>query len=230
MTTGILYVLHGRRDKIPSANLNLIYSVQARYDMPQAIGFLEGDTQTLEAQALALQEKVSHLIVIPVLLFPATHVLWDIPKRLAAICRPELTYQMLAPLGTTEAVFAFLREQLYTATKHYVNRSILLVAHGTKHFTEPFDELQVIGQKLQTALHTPVICANYVGPHQVQEVAPNIVNYILVQPLFLTDGRLVHKIEDRIRDFHPNAIFLPTLENNPALKAAILERLHDAGL
>lgn len=225
MTTGILYVLHGRREKIVPANLALIQDLQERYAVPQSIGFLEGDQQTLEASVEKLRPQVTHLIVVPILIFAATHVRWDLPRRLQACCGTKITFELTPPLGLTQAVYEFLQQQLQQGLRQRPTATPVLVAHGTGHFSEPLAQLESIAQRLSTALQTSVLCGNYIGAAKVPEVLAQQATPLLVQPLFLTDGRIVHKIQQAILKDHPQSTFLPTLEDQPALKAAIAERI-----
>ncbi|MCH4170124.1 MAG: transcriptional regulator [Lactobacillus sp.] len=225
MTTGFLFALHGRRGKISQANLALIESLKNTYDQPQATGFLEGDQHTLEDGVAALEDQVDELVVVPVLLFAATHVLWDLPKRINASKCPGLKVTFLEPLGTTQAVYDFLYHQLKTAVTQHPNQPILLVAHGTGHFDAPLQQFEAIGHQLSQALQTPVAFANYVGQLKVQDVVATSTQPWLVQPLFLTQGRIVKNVEKLIKAAQPASVFLPTLENQPALRQAIIERI-----
>jgi hypothetical protein len=48
---------------------------------------------------------------------------------------------------------------------------------------------------------------------------------LIVQRLFLTEGRIAGELQARIAAQLPDSVFLPTLENQPALAQAIVERL-----
>lgn len=225
MTTGILYVLHGRRGKVSTANLNLLAQLQQTYPNPQRTCFLEGDVQTLEDSLLLLQEQATHIVVVPILLFPATHVRWDIPRRIQAVARPELQLTYVKPLATTQAVFNFLQAQLTAALQQYPQRQILLVAHGTPHFSEPGAQLQTLAQQLQNQLHTTVLWAHFKGRPQLAQVLATQTAPLIVQRLFLTEGRIAGELQAAIATKLPDSFFLPTLENQPALTQAIAERL-----
>lgn len=225
MTTGILYVLHGRRGKVPTANLQLLAQLQQTYANPQRTCFLEGDVQTLEDSLLALQEQAAHIIVVPILLFPATHVRWDIPRRIQAVARPDLQLNYAKPLATTQAIFNFLQTQLTAALQQYPQRQILIVAHGTPHFSEPGTQLQALAQQLQNQLHTTVLWAHFKGRPQLDQVLATQTAPLIVQRLFLTEGRIAGQLQATIAAKLPDSLFLPTLENQPALTQAIAERL-----
>lgn len=227
MTTGILFVLHGRRTRIPKANLALLSSLQDQYLNPQAICFLEGDAQTLEQAVLKMAPAVDQLLVVPVLLFAATHVLWDIPKRIERVLSPHFPVTVLEPLGTTEAVYQFVLQQIQTVLKPDHSQEILLIAHGTGHFQAPYQQLQAIGERLTDTLKTPVYCAEAHGLPTVAEVAPKLTRKPVVMRLFLTDGHNVAKVTSTVQLSQPDSVFLPTLENQPALRSAVMERLND---
>jgi sirohydrochlorin ferrochelatase len=83
-----MYVLHGRKTSIPQKLLNIVKEFSDTLDLLQAIGMLEGQQQTLESAVTLLEEQaVEKIIVVPVLLFPATHAREDIPQRMQA-CAP----------------------------------------------------------------------------------------------------------------------------------------------
>ena len=85
MNIGILYVLHGRKTSIPLKLLNIVKEFSDTLDLLQAIGMLEGQQQTLESAVTLLEEQaVEKIVVVPVLLFPATHAREDIPQRMQA--------------------------------------------------------------------------------------------------------------------------------------------------
>ncbi|MFC6169891.1 sirohydrochlorin chelatase [Loigolactobacillus jiayinensis] len=225
MTQGILYVLHGRRNKVPQANLALLRTLRQELPLPQALGFLEGEQQTLEAAFTQLQQQVDEVIVVPVLLFAATHVRQDLPQRLQAIQQPNVTVTLLEPLATTNAIFEHLQRQLIGACQQAPQRPVLLIAHGTPHFAEPYRQLRQLASKLQATVAVPVNAANYIGDHRFTELLATQGEPPIVQRLFLTDGRIAGKIKQAIQQQVPTALFLPTLENQAAVKQAILERL-----
>lgn len=225
MAQGILYVLHGRRNKVPQANLHLLRELMQELPQPQVIGFLEGEQQTLEAGLKQLQRQVNNVVVVPVLLFAATHVRQDLPRRLKACQKSGVTITVLEPLATATAVFDFLKQQLAQACRVLPRRPILLIAHGTPHFVEPYQQLANLAAQLQQQLPVSVIAANYIGSHQFTELLGDQTESVIVQRLFLTDGRIAGKIKHAVQQQVPDALFLPTLENQLAVKQAILERL-----
>ena len=230
MTNGRVYVLHGRRDKIPEANIRLLREYIEVSEIPSVIVYLEGSEQTIEDGVRQLQSSVDHLIIIPVLLFSATHVRWDDPRRVTEVLNPDISVTYVAPIGTTNAVYRWLLEHLSAAVRQYPGRTVLLVAHGTGHFPEPYEQLQGIAARLQRDIGAPVVAANLIADPKIPEVLANIQSPLIVQRLFLTHGRLANRIEDKVRTINSDSIFLETLENSPVITEAINERLARIGL
>ncbi|KAA8826005.1 sirohydrochlorin chelatase [Bifidobacterium tissieri] len=230
MTTGYLYVLHGRRGKIPESNLDLLNNFIQRSEQIGRISFLEGDEQTLEDGIRDLQSHVSHLTIVPVLLFSATHMRWDIPQRTRKVLKPGISLSVTEPLATTRAVRDYLVDHLGKAVSEYPGRRILLVAHGTPHFPEPFDQLQALASDVERQIGVPIICTNHIGHPLIEETLRVDPGPLIVERLFLTDGRLANKIKARVEALTSDAVFLPTLEDDPVITAAIQERLSELTL
>lgn len=226
MATGIIYVLHGRRNKLPKANIQLLRDFIEITETPACIGFLEGKQLTLEDGLRQLQEQVDHIIIAPVLLFAATHVKQDIPRRVLATVSPDVSLTFLKPLATTNAVYDFLRDQISNALAENPERPVLLIAHGTPHYNEPYTQLKTIAEHLEDDLGVTVRCANYIGHHLIQNVVKSDSKPLIVQRLFLTDGRLANRIRDRVTAIQPDSIFLPTLEDHQVITQALQERLN----
>lgn len=227
---GRIYVLHGRRGKIPASNIRLIERTIERSGRPSVIAFLEGDEQTLEDGIRQLQRQVSHIIVIPVLLFAATHVRRDTPRRIGEVIDQDVALTYLPPLGTTEAIFTYLSNRLSQATVAYPGRKVLIVAHGTGHYPEPYEQLQALAKRLESVIGTPVLTANLIAEPRIAHVLADEKSPCIVQRLFLTDGRLSHRIEETIDAVQPGSVFLPTLEDQPVISEAIGERLAQVGI
>ena len=225
MTEGRIYVLHGRRGKVPSSNIELLKRYIAQSGITSEIAFLEGDVQTLEEAIASVQQRADQLVIIPVLLFSATHIRWDIPKRSAQVLDAKIGVETTQPLGTTEAVYGFLRDRIGAAVQEHPQRTVLLVAHGTPHFPEPFEQLQHIAARLEQDVGAPVVATNHIGQPRIEETLEGGSAPLIVQRLFLTDGRLAHKIQGRVEAIQPDSIFLPTLEDDPVITEAITERL-----
>ncbi|MEO1770104.1 MULTISPECIES: sirohydrochlorin chelatase [Enterococcus] len=223
---GIVFVLHGRKNKLSTANLALIEKIGPRLTCPYEIGLLEGEQQTLEnAIQSLLAKQVEEIIFLPVLLFPATHAKEDLPQRAARQLEGKRTYRILATLGTTQSVNDYLIQQVKLSA---LTGEVLLIAHGTPHYEEPYLELQQLAEKVSQATGKAVYPAHYHGEHTYQEVLLQHSEPLIIQRLFLTEGYLAKKIKDEIlQDRGSIDDLLPTLQDQPALEAAIVERLEE---
>lgn len=222
---GIIFVLHGRKNKLSVANFSGIEAATKHLTLPYEIGLLEGEHQTLEmAIQSLLSRQVSEIIFLPVLLFPATHANEDLPKRVQKALNKQVPYQILPTLGTTHAVEKFLLQQV-TSVKDS-RAEVLLIAHGTPHYQEPFKQLAQIASKLERQLGRRVYPADYYGEHPYLPILEKHSEPMIIQRLFLTEGYLARKIKNNIIE-HRGAqdILLPTMQDSAALVSAILERL-----
>ncbi|EOH97830.1 sirohydrochlorin chelatase [Enterococcus pallens] len=225
---GIVFVLHGRKNKLSTANLALIEKTAPRLTCPYKIGLLEGDHQTLE-EAIdgLLAQQVEEIIFLPILLFPATHAKEDLPQRAAALLEGKLPYRILATLGTTQAVSQYLIQQVEEAAS--ADSTVLLIAHGTPHYEEPYLQLQQLAEEISQATGKIVYPAHYHGDHLYQEVLVQHPELLIIQRLFLTEGYLAKKIKEEVVQQRGSIdVLLPTLQDQPALAAAIIERLEEA--
>ncbi|MGM0239376.1 sirohydrochlorin chelatase [Enterococcus sp. AZ103] len=223
---GIIFVLHGRREKLSKTNFSIIEEVEAQLENPSAIGLLEGEEQTLEDAMEKMQtEKVEEIIFLPVLLFAATHVNEDLPTR-AKKYFMDTPFSILPTLGTTAAVLNFVVEEI---SEKKEDSAVLLIAHGTPHYQEPYVQLSRIANAASLRSGRNIYPVSYIGEGNYQDFLINHPEEFIVLPLFLTSGFLLNKIKTKITKIHgDDDIWLPTLENQPALKAAIWERLKDA--
>lgn len=227
---GRVYVLHGRKGGVPASNIDLLNRFIEESGVPSAIGFLEGDQQTLEDAVRQVQQAGStHITVVPVLLYTATHVRWDIPERVLAVLDPGVQATELPPLADTKAIESYLDAQLSDAVRQHPDRTVLLVVHGTGHFDGPWNHLQALVSRLREKLQVPVLGANLIAEPKIATVLATTKAPLLVQRLFLTDGRLANRIENLVREIQPDSVFLPTLEDNQVILDAISERLHEGG-
>ena len=224
---GFIFVLHGRKNKLSTANLALIEKTAPRLTVPYEVGLLEGEHQTLEEAIQSLLAKqVEEILFLPVLLFPATHAKEDLPQRAAALLDGKLPYQLLDTLGTTCAVREYLIQQIQQAK--LPERNVLLIAHGTPHYEEPYLQLKQLAEKVSQAVGQVVYPAHYHGEHLYQEVLAQHPEPLIIQRLFLTEGYLAKKIKEEILQQRGTIDqLLPTLQEQSALEAAMIERLEE---
>ncbi|WP_320165031.1 CbiX/SirB N-terminal domain-containing protein [uncultured Trichococcus sp.] len=226
MKSGIMYVLHGRKTSIPQQLLNIVKDFTDTLDLPQAIGMLEGQQQTLEDAVKLLEEQaVGKIIVVPVLLFPATHAREDIPQRMKACA--AVPFEICATLGTTRAVYGWLKGRLQEVAESHPTLPVMLVAHGTTHYPEPAEQLERIAAALRSDLGRDVFATNHLGEPHYQTISGE--HPYIVQRLFFTDGYLAKKIGVWFEKKRPQDVLLEQLLDAEAIHAALKERLEDAG-
>lgn len=226
MKSGIMYVLHGRKTSIPQKLLNIVKDFTDTLDLPQAIGMLEGQQQTLEDAVKLLEEQaVGKIIVVPVLLFPATHAREDIPQRMKACA--AVPFEICATLGTTRAVYGWLKGRLQEVAESHPTLPVMLVAHGTTHYPEPAEQLERIAAALRSDLGRDVFATNHLGEPHYQTISGE--HPYIVQRLFFTDGYLAKKIGVWFEKNRPQDVLLEQLLDAEAIHAALKERLEDAG-
>lgn len=226
MTIGIMYVLHGKKASIPQKLYNIVKDFSYTLDLPQAIGMLEGQQQTLEDAIEALEERlVDKIIVVPVLLFPATHARQDIPQRMQASA--SVPFEICETLGTTRAVYDWLRGRLQQATECHPKFPVMLVAHGTTHFPEPAEQLERIAAALSSDLGREVFATNHLGEPHYQAISGK--DPYIVQRLFFTEGYLAKKIGLWFDQNRPQDVLLEQLLDAEAVHNALKERLEATG-
>ncbi len=221
---GIIFVLHGRKNKLSTTNMALIEQVASQLTCSYEIGLLEGEQQTLEdAMHSLLAKQLEEIVFLPILLFPATHAKEDLPKRADEVLAGQLPYRILDTLGTTQAVSDYLIQQVEQAE---LKGDVLLIAHGTPHYEAPYQQLCQVAQRVAAATGRAVHPAHYHGEHLYQDILTQQPEPLIVQRLFLAEGYLAKKITNDIRERRGTMDeILPTLQDQPALEAAIKERL-----
>jgi sirohydrochlorin ferrochelatase len=226
MKIGIMYVLHGRKTSIPQKLSNIVKDFCDTLDLPQAIGMLEGQQQTMEDAVKELEKQtVDKIIVVPVLLFPATHAREDIPQRMQACA--AVPFEIRRTLGTTKAIYDWLKDRLQEAAASHPTLPVMLVAHGTTHYPEPGEQLERIAAALSSDLGREVFATNHLGEPHYQAISG--AQPYIVQRLFFTDGYLAQKIGCWFEKNRPQDVLLEQLLDAEAVHKALKERLEDTG-
>ncbi|MBO0451243.1 sirohydrochlorin chelatase [Candidatus Enterococcus murrayae] len=224
---GIIFVLHGRKNKLSSANVSVVEKAAEHLKIPYELGLLEGMQQTLEeAIQSLLNQQVTEIVFLPVLLFPATHAKEDLPERAEKAIEKQVPYHILPTLGTTDAVEDFLVQQIHSVEDS--RAEVLLVAHGTPRSPEPFQQLEQIAKKVERKVKRRVYPSNYYGDHSYQSVLKRHSEPMIIQRLFLTEEYLSKKIKNEIREQREvRDVLLPTMQDSEALVSAIIERIEE---
>ncbi|EOL41706.1 hypothetical protein RV11_GL002772 [Enterococcus phoeniculicola] len=229
MDKGIIFVLHGRKEKLSTKNQAVVTSVIEELSIPSEIGLLEGEQATLEeAMHSLIQQGVQTIYFVPVLLFPATHAKEDLPQRANDFLQGKAEYQIAETLATTQSIKAFLVRTIQEAHIED-NREVLLIAHGTPHYEAPYEQLKQMAKSVEQKVIIPVHTANYIGEHRYPEFLEAHTEPLFILPLFLTDGFLTKKIKETVQEMRGTKdVFLPTLQDSEELKQAILERVRES--
>lgn len=227
--TGIVYVLHGRRGKMSIANVATIEKVIEKLNYPQEIGYLEGPHQPLEEALKKMAEQVQEVLIVPILLFPASHFSEDLPKRAATVLGTQ-PYLILPTLGTTKVLFEYLVTELRAEHKVNPKNDLLLVIHGSARFTKPQDQLAQLAEQLAEKLAVPVFSTSYIVPGALENQLAAHPKAFSIKRIFLSHGRLAKRIVTDTQALRGDLDhFLPTLQDQPVIEEMILERLEAVG-
>lgn len=228
---GIIFVLHGRKKQRTTANQQLLETLGNSLALPFQITMLEGSEQTLEETIpLFLNKGITEIIFVPILLFPATHAKEDLPQRAKKIIGKQRPYRILPTLGTTEAIRSYLIQQI--TVSQYPEREVLLIAHGTPHYQTPYLQLNQLAQEIQQQTSRRIYAKQYLGEACYQTfLQQERPKPLVIQRLFLTEGHLAKKIKEEITSQRGTIdFFLPTLQDQPVLAQAIIERLEEVNV
>lgn len=221
MKKGIIYVVHGRPAQESKANTQCIMEAGKEYAVPQKIAYLAGDEETLEEAMDALSD-CDQIIFLPMLLYAATHYIYDLPPRVKKM-RPEKEDVILPPLADTKSYQQGIIDRV-TAAYQKQPLDIVLAVHGTRHFKEPELLQRALAKKIEEQLNCQVMIADIAGENPFRQVL-SFEEERWIEPLFLTDGRLVHKMKDYAAEHAPKAKWLDTLEGSSLLVKMLKESL-----
>ena len=117
MFDAIIYIGHGSRKA--EGNAQFIHFVQAvMKELPyekQEVAFLELTTPTIsETLEKLIKEGVNNVLIVPVLLFSATHHKRDIPMELQQIKRkyPHVSFTMTDPFGVNDYMVQLVQKRV----------------------------------------------------------------------------------------------------------------------
>ena len=136
-------------------------------------------------------------------------------------------FEICETLGTTKAVYDWLKDRLQEAAETHPTFPIMLVAHGTTHYPEPGEQLERIAAALRSDLGRDVFATNHLGEPHYQAISGELP--YIVQRLFFTDGYLAKKIGFWFEKNRPQDVLLEQLLDAEAVHKALKERLEDAG-
>jgi hypothetical protein len=106
-------------------------------------------------------------------------------------------FEICETLGSTRAVYGWLKGRLQEVTERHPTLPVMLVVHGTTHYTEPAEQLERIAAALRSDLGREVFATNHLGEPHYQAISgehPYIVQRLFLQMGILQENRcLVRK-------------------------------------
>ncbi|MGO3048627.1 hypothetical protein CD110_05340 [Staphylococcus casei] len=234
MTTNII-VIHGMR----AGEQNKILKKFVQYLLNKEtfnyhIAFLESELQSLEVIITSLmREGIYQFHIVPLLLFPAKHYLYDIPcilKRIKAVY-PELVFNIAQPLGTHTLMSNLIRNKLDEAINDdAMIDAVILMAHGSTQYHQP----NLILKRLVKTCHIndkPVYMMTLYGEFSYQAMLSKCAKQhkkILIIPVFLYDGYILKKMKQSIETMNLSAliIYSSAINFSPILASIIRDRVN----
>jgi sirohydrochlorin cobaltochelatase len=226
----ILFVVHGSRFPDKNEKLaDLLHQTAEKISMPYEIAYLEGRPETVEAMTEKLiQSGAMELLIVPVLLLPALHSLVEIPQKVKSVSEkfPKVTVKFLKTFGDESAILPILCERVEEAQKLLPQSSVVLLAHGTRHFAENEAMVVMLARQLAEATGVEVQSATYFGSKSYQTVIQENLEKErpqVVLPFFLYNGRLVRKITKQVERLSAGKFvpFTQTLETDARIILAL---------
>ncbi len=248
MSPGLLLLAHGTRSGPGLAALRDLAASVARAGpgIPVALGVLEFPAPSVPAVVAAAADLaamgVSEVLLVPLLLFPAGHRAQDLPQVAAAIRRdlPELSLRLTPILGPSPQLRALAARRAREAIgRDRPPDAVCVVGRGSSVARANVLLAQVVrdvGRRLgRPATGAFVSLAEPAVPPALAELAAAGHRRLLTVPFFLTEGRLVARIERQAAEFCRTARAVEVrcaapLGPEPAVVAAIWRRAAAGGL
>lgn len=211
---GVLYIAHGSQKREKNQALGVFVHAlheQVGSHIPYRIAFLEHDEETIDKGASSMiQQGVTHVITVPLLLFAATHALRDIPNEIAEVKNkfPEIEFQFGDTFGHRAGTVQILEERIQQAiiqeglTESKDGTACILIAHGTKRYPTPQQQLEEIADHLQEQLQIKIFPTNIRGREPFLPVtieAMNAFQNVIILPFFMFNGHLVDEIHEKLK-------------------------------
>lgn len=218
---GILYVFHGsQKAEKNQAAMDFINQLKIKLDptVYQATAFLENHSDTIPNVAKEMiQNGVTKMIVVPVLLFAAKHALVDIPNELETVKEqyPDVQFKQTETFGSKSGSRQVLLERFQEVAAEYPDEQLvgILVAHGTKQTDEPQQVLTEIAAEIQQQVGFSIIPTSLKGPEDYLEDIKKQVSTdqkIVIVPFFLFDGHLITIMKNKLKEAFPKTDFILT--------------------
>lgn len=230
MKSGILYISHGSRVAKNNEKVSQFVSdmlVKIGIETPQQLAFLEGENHPISAGIQDLVQKgVKKIIVVPLLLFTATHVGVDIPNALTEAKKvwPKLQFVTLPPIAEINGLVDVLVERICMDV-HTEKATLFLIAHGSSKYLEIIEKLDEICQNVNGQLGIEVKPAFLHGKRPYKKALRQENGEIIVFPFFLLDGLLVSNLKKEVEEAFPEATILPSFNLDDRLKEMLVAEI-----
>lgn len=229
----IVYIGHGSR--LQEGNEQFIHFVQSvikeRSESIQKIGFLELTTPTVQdAITEAIQDGATEVLIVPVLLFAATHYKRDVPFEIKKVQKlyPHITFSVVPPFSTHPLMIELVVKRIREAIPMQ-NSEIVLVGRGSSD-SQPIHELRKIGATVEQKLGLPVSCSFLTKgtPSFIEELhdKASSARHVYVMPYLLFTGLLLQKINRHAKKY-VNVTTCNCLQFDSYMKSALLDRMEE---
>ncbi|KGL39482.1 hypothetical protein BMT55_06300 [Listeria newyorkensis] len=205
----------------------------------QELGFLKMSYPTIEiACEKAIAAGADELIVVPVFLFSATNIKYEIPKILDSLTmkHPEITIKMTKTFGFDPEIIALAKEKILQTNINFTNsEAVLLVGLGNERDNEPANRLYNVAQLLESQLHLPVFHSEIKGEPCYPEILEKLVTKfekVYILPYFLFTGAHVVAIDQErlhLQKLYPacETVLCESFHYHPLLEQAILHKISE---
>ncbi|MEJ7541465.1 sirohydrochlorin chelatase [Staphylococcus intermedius] len=238
MLRKVIFVVHGmRKGQLNQTLTQFVAQLFEAEQMDYETAFLESETASLPT---VIEDQVNQgateLLLVPLLLFSASHYYEDIVDSLEDWRRmyPQTVFHLAQPLGTHPKMKNWVAAQIASDLDDTVqDTAVVVIAHGSARFSEPDVALENIANELSTASRPCYPCMVY-GKLNYEKVLTELAQKwpkLLIIPYFFYDGYLVQRTKQRIGALNlPCDITFTTAINfHPVLKEVIVQRLETCG-
>ncbi|MBC1474224.1 sirohydrochlorin chelatase [Listeria grandensis] len=210
-----------------------------RPEIIQELGFLKMSYPTIEiACEKAIAAGADELIVVPVFLFSASDIKYEIPDILNSLTTKysNITIKMTKTFGFDPEIIALAKEKILDTSINSTNSEVvLLVGLGNERDDEPAKRLYNVAQLLESQLHLPVFHSEIKGepsyPEKL-EVLSTRYKKIYILPYFLFTGTHVVAIDQErlhLQKINPDCeiVICESFHYHPLLEQAILHKISE---
>jgi sirohydrochlorin cobaltochelatase len=218
MSTGLLIVGHGSRDRAANVEFEALVAVyrSARPTLEVTHGYIELAAPPLATALRDLAGRVDRVIVLPLFLFAAGHVKNDIPLALARARRecPTVRFTAARALGVHPNLvnIAFDRARAVSPAGHQpAKTAVIVVGRGASDPDANGDFCKLVrllgeGREFSWVLPSFIGITRPLFEDAAELVARSRPDCLAVVPYFLFGGRLITKLSDQVAAFserHP---------------------------